>query len=704
MKFYEFKEAVPVWEKGKECEKNYNLIFHCNVPQSENTILCISAANLYQLFINGKMVAEGPARAGHGYYRVDEIDISEHLNRENNKVSIFVNGYGINSYYLINQKPFLCAEIIEGGKVTHATGVCGFSAIYNSIRKRKVIRYTRQRTFAEAYVCSEENNKLFLGEGTKPRKIELAKTEKKKFIERQVPYPSYDYEKFTSGIKKGTIKLNDNFEGIKNDIIEIENHKRGFYPEELEINNADEVERFCYIEKSDHAFSVTGDNISPKSYSIYEMNGEKTGFIKLDIECSEDTTLAITFDEILTDGDVLSTRGCMNSVLWSLEKGRYSLVTVEPYSLKFVKIINTSENATVTVNDAGVVKYEFNCKVNELDSGDSVLDSIFNAAVETFKQNTIDIYMDCPSRERAGWLCDSYFTARTEYYLTGKSEVEKNFLENFIYTDGFVGIPDGMLPMCYPADFRNNLYIPQWSMWYVLELEAYFKRSGDIELINAAKEKMYKLAHFFKKYENENSLLENIESWSFIEWSKTRDFMDGVNYPTNMLYARMLKALSNLYSDKNLFDKAEQIEEEIRKRSFFDGFFHDHALRDKENNLVVQSGDITETCQYYAFFMGTANSQLYPVLWKTLVEDFGPDREETKLWENVHPSNAFTGYCLRLDLLSKAGENERLLNSIKGFYGYMAEETGTLWEHKSKHASCNHGFASQVLVWLKNIL
>ena len=27
--------------------------------------------------------------------------------------------------------------------------------------------------------------------------------------------------------------------------------------------------------------------------------------------------------------------------------------------------------------------------------------------------------MDCPSRERAGWLCDSYFTAKTEYVLTG---------------------------------------------------------------------------------------------------------------------------------------------------------------------------------------------------------------------------------------------------------------------------------------------
>ena len=703
MKIYHFQKAVPVWEKGKEQEKNYNLIFHCTLPRAKNAVICLAASSLYQLFINGNMIGEGPARAGHGYYRVDEIDIAQYLCKDKNTVSIFVNGYGINSYYLIKQNPFLCAEVLLDGKVICATGTSGFSAVYNSIRTQKVIRYTRQRTFAEAYTCNAQNNKLFYGEDTKPFEVELDKTEDKQFLERFVPYPAYDYEPFTRGIRKGTIQIKENFVSIKNDIIDIENEQRGFFPEELECNPIDEVEKFACTANSSDTFPAQDTHISPLSYSVYELKGERTGFIKLDVECSEDTRLAITFDEILTDGDVSATRGCMNAVVWTLEKGNYHLITAEPYSLKFMKILNTSETASVTVKNAGIVKYEFNCKVEALNSGDPVLDSIFNAAVETFKQNTLDIYMDCPSRERAGWLCDSFFTARAEHYLTGASAVEKNFLENFIYTNGYVGIPDGMLPMCYPADFRNNLYIPQWSMWYVLELEEYFHRSGDTELVAAAKEKVYALIRFFTNYENEDTLLENLDSWSFIEWSKTRDFMAGVNYPTNMLYARMLKAAGSLYSDENLMEKAVRIETTIREQSFFDGFFHDHALRDEAQALIVQADDITETCQYYAFFTGTATVERYPVLWKTLVEEFGPDRETRKLWENVHPSNAFTGYCLRLELLSNAGEKERLLNSIKGFYGYMAAETGTLWEHKRKQASCNHGFASQVLVWCATI-
>ena len=41
-------------------------------------------------------------------------------------------------------------------------------------------------------------------------------------------------------------------------------------------------------------------------------------------------------------------------------------------------------------------------------------------------------YYDCPTRERAGWLCDSALSAKTEFFLTGENTIEKSFLNNFI--------------------------------------------------------------------------------------------------------------------------------------------------------------------------------------------------------------------------------------------------------------------------------
>jgi alpha-L-rhamnosidase len=48
----------------------------------------------------------------------------------------------------------------------------------------------------------------------------------------------------------------------------------------------------------------------------------------------------------------------------------------------------------------------------------------------------------------------------------------------------------------------------------------------------------------------------------------------------------------------------------------------------------------------------------------------------------------------------RAGEKEKLEQNIRGYFDYMALRTGTLWENDTPHASCNHGFASHVLVWL----
>ena len=37
---------------------------------------------------------------------------------------------------------------------------------------------------------------------------------------------------------------------------------------------------------------------------------------------------------------------------------------------------------------------------------DTELALIYDAALESFRANALDLFMDCPSRERGGWLCD----------------------------------------------------------------------------------------------------------------------------------------------------------------------------------------------------------------------------------------------------------------------------------------------------------
>ena len=113
----------------------------------------------------------------------------------------------------------------------------------------------------------------------------------------------------------------------------------------------------------------------------------------------------------------------------------------------------------------------------------------------------------------------------------------------------------------------------------------------------------------------------------------------------------------------------------------------------------MATGNITETCQYYAFRFGIATKDEDPVLYQTMVEQFGPLRS-SYVHTDIFPSNAFIGNFLRYDWLSRSDERKILLAECQAYFLRMADRTMTLWENNEATASCAHGFASYLTVLL----
>lgn len=475
---------------------------------------------------------------------------------------------------------------------------------------------------------------------------------------------------------------------------------KGYPADTLEEHLSDEAQTFAW-KPSCHAAEDMAQITLENSYATCRFPYNATGFLCMTVECAQACTVYLLFDEILTDGDVdfLRLTNC-NCFKYDLDAGAHRIMTFAPYTMMYLKI---AAKGACRVSEVRMLQYqhpapEFQIRLPE----QKQLREIADAAVRTYRQNALDLFMDCPSRERAGWLCDSFFTARTEHALTGQCTVEKAFLENFLLAERFAHLPDGMLPMCYPADHYDGNFIPNWAMWFVLELEEYIKRSGDCAFAERAKSRVYGLIQYFATFENEYGLLEKLEKWVFVEWSRANDpdVVQDVNFPTNMLYARMLQIAGRLYGDSALLEKSQKLQETIRQRSFNGLFFTDNERRTAHG--LENPGNITEVCQYYAFFMGTADKRTYPELWQTLVQKFGPHRA-ADCCPDVAPANAFIGDYLRLELLYLDGQTEKLLQDLKEYFTPMAERTGTLWEHDQPSASCCHGFASYVLYWLAKI-
>ena len=161
----------------------------------------------------------------------------------------------------------------------------------------------------------------------------------------------------------------------------------------------------------------------------------------------------------------------------------------------------------------------------------------------------------------------------------------------------------------------------------------------------------------------------------------------------DMLYGYMLQRLGVLYARSDLQQKGSSVLDTVRKKAFDGDFFVDNAVCGSDG-IAVNTGNRTETCQYYAFFTGTATPQTYPTLWKRITVEFGPERVKKGNYPEICPSNAFIGNYLRMILLVRHGCCRQMLEESVDYFYYMAQRTGTLWEYAADFASCNHGFAS----------
>jgi alpha-L-rhamnosidase len=699
-----FNAAQPVWPAGRETEMNLTVGFRTVLaaPAPQHAVLRVAASTLYRARVNGQFVGHGPTRGPHGYYRVDEWDLSGKLGAEQNVVSLEVAGYNCNSYYLLDQPSFLQAEVLADGKVLASTAGDGvpFTAAVLEHRVQKVQRYSFQRPFIEVYRL-QPNTDRWLREPAAPWSVvECQVQPEKSLLPRHVLAPEFAVIPPLRHVAQGRIERLPTVPKLWKDrsLVQIGPKLKGYPESELAVALSTELQHLKSTQTaaSDQPYRAQDElALAEQTYQILDFGANLTGFLGARVRCATKTQLTLVFDEILSGTDVDFKRlGCVNAVRYELEPGEYQVESLEPYTLRYLKLMaqaGACEVRDVSLRECAhpaIRQAQFTCS-------DPRLEQLFAAGVLTFRQNAWDIFMDCPSRERAGWLCDSFFTARSACDLTGTTRIERNFFENYRLPARFAHLPEGMLPMCYPADHNDGVYIPNWALWFVVELDEYAARSRDRDQVEGLRSRVLRLLDFFQQYENQDGLLEKLPSWVFVEWSKANDFVQDVNYPSNMLYAAALSAAGRLYGVPELNAKAERIRATIRRQAYDGQFFVDNAVR-REGQLQVTQNH-SEVCQYFAFFFGSATPQSHPELWQTLCDRFGPNRVQTKAFPEVHVANSFVGNMLRLELLSRGGRNQQILDESIAYLLYMAERTGTLWENVGAYASCNHGFASHIV-------
>ena len=289
--------------------------------------------------------------------------------------------------------------------------------------------------------------------------------------------------------------------------------------------------------------------------------GGNGGFVELHVETSEDST-ALTYDfgelsssfvgvevslpaggavdlvhaDRIGDDGTIDPHGCASRCVVRLycPHGRTRLESFEPYCVRYLRVIVRRARA-FTLHDVFLRRYQY----PDLQGGtflcsDGKLNRIYEAARLTLRANTVDVFLDTPGRERGGWLCDSFWTARAARLMFGDTRVERAMLENFL-APTVARHFDGYSPAVYPAGKGSHL--PNWTMFLILQLHEFYRRTGDRGFIDRYATRVAEIAAQLARHEDAEGVLNRLPGRIFVDGSTAplpEYFHQPISMPTNL--------------------------------------------------------------------------------------------------------------------------------------------------------------------------
>lgn len=677
-----------VWAEGQKNQMNRAFAFVLDLGKKQMGEICLSAASCYKVIADGKLMGFGPNRTAHGYARAAVYPFNAQY------ITVEVQSHFVPNFCWVKREPFFaCVLKTESGKEYFAED---FNCFALSDRVQKVRRYSFQRGFCETYINEKDRTALYF---CKPQnafpRVKTEKAELPHLLPSETLNPALSEIFAEKVIDSGYCKTSpeiavyvDRTETLIGTVIE------GFKRGEWQDFSTDEISRITYL---------SGAKSGDYAYETLDFSRIVTGIVEVEIIAGNAGEVFFAFDEILSDEKLKTIkpfRGDTTNVFkWTVKKaGVYNLSAFEPYAFRYANVI-TSAGVKANVKVRAYENPEAGKMLFECD--DKKIEQIMEAARHTFAHNAVDLLTDCPSRERAGWLSDSFFSSVAERVFTGDNKVERAFLQNYILADKS-GHPKGMIPRCYPADYyEEDGFIPNWSLWYILEIYKYFTQYGYDETVEKSRANVEGILNYFVDFENEFGVLEDLKGWIFVEWSAANnsDHINGINVPSNACYYASLLAAAKVYGIKGLQEKAEKVKDYLLKNAYVDGFFVDNLIRNEKGD-IIPTENYTETCQYYMFFFKCADKHTHKELFDKMLNEYGKSDSSVSggnpVKKQLTPSNMIYGVYMRLELLMREQKRVELLNECVRYFYDMTQKTGTLWENNTASASCDHGFASYV--------
>ena len=327
-----FTVGKAIYPAGASEEMNLQVCFPIDYAAEGEVLLRIAGENEYSIYLNNDLVGYGPAKAAHGYHRVDEYHLVSPM--KENRILVLLAGYNVCSFDRIKQEPFLQYELWQGEECLAYSSAQSVAFLHEA-HIQKVSRFSYQRTFSESY--DEAYTNQIFHRGYAPNRLKLQETGPFSFLERKVSYPKLEERPFVL-LEKNKIHL-DPDRPIHSDRY-MSNEKIGIFPQSKWAVDPNRVLSQLVVEET--PLPLSGKLQAGESLA-YGASPSITGFLHARVQVEQTAEIYLHFDEINGGDDSHIEIDCFrntthNIVSYRLLPGEYELTSFLPYSAKYVRI------------------------------------------------------------------------------------------------------------------------------------------------------------------------------------------------------------------------------------------------------------------------------------------------------------------------------------------------------------------------------
>lgn len=650
------------WLPVKSEAKWHHVLFRKTIDLTAQPVkvpLAISADAMYRLHVNAQLVTQGPARSMPDCATVDELDVARWLKPGKNVVAVEVvarpSGSWDAGYISQVQGLFFSIDLSQCPGAKESGLRCLEPRAYDDTAPILGNRGVPVEVFDARKLDPAWQLASFDDAGwAEARDLGPSGIPPRSHMEpRDVPMPEVKHVNAEQiigfergggdlGAKTGDMLTN---QPSSNSIIRMQNESR--------LPAVEPISATWPIQLPGNNHDVTVDFGLPY-----------VGFLGLDVEGEGGTVLDVAWHEIQwPDGSV---RPCLNLPMrqmfsYTLRAGRQRFFLMVPHTARFVRVVNRGDRP-VKLHAVPLYTYVAPRPSATFLSSDATLNRVFEAARHTANNCTIDLFMDCPERERNGWLHDSYWTSFAYTLLSGDPSVLRRMCR--MGSQSFTPAGKTEIISEFVPHYSGTEIIPGHSLFWLLQAKLDAELSGDNDYAPQVAEGIYRFLKSMATFENQEGLLENVPGWNWLDWSKIR--MDGAVVSLNALYSRVLDAAADMTGKAEYRSKAKAIRETLC-RLCPGTIFPDCLLR--KGDALEPSPEQAEGSQYFALWCGVPGEERSKALWQAL-------RDGSKL----NAAGTYT-YMQRLHYAALYGDIDALVRDVRKVYGHQVDSgPGTLWE------------------------